>query len=56
MGGVRAAREVRWMYCPYCGWGFQTHMVPLPLRISSLKKGEGYGERIFSGYGKQSPA
>jgi type IV pilus assembly protein PilB len=46
------AREKNWMYCPHCGWGFQTHMVPLPLQISSPKKGRKPLERYLPGYWK----
>jgi len=44
------AREMSWMYCPHCGWGFQTHMVPLPLQIGSPKKGRKPLERYLPGY------
>ena len=44
------AREMSWMYCPHCGWGFQTHMVPLPLQIGSPKKGRRPLERYLPGY------
>ena len=43
------AREMSWMYCPHCGWGFQTHMVPLPLQIGSPKKGRKPLERYLPG-------